>query len=58
MHLEMAFFHLLKMCKKKQTKVVKLDWMHSSINELRDLIEKIKSSRNLGPKINGKNYNE
>ena len=29
-------------------------WMHRSSNELRDLIEKIKSNSNLGAKINGK----
>ena len=40
--------------KKKQTKVLNFGWMHRPSNELRDLIEKIKSNSNLGTKINGK----
>ena len=46
--------HSDMMCKKKQTNIVNLDWMHRPSNELRDLIEKIKSSNNLGAKSNGK----
>ena len=49
-----GIFPLAKDVQKKQTKVGNLDWMHRPSNELRDLIEKIKSSSNLGATINGK----
>ena len=39
---------------KEQTKVVNLGWLHRPSNEFRGLIEKIKSSINLGAKFNGK----